>query len=116
MIINQPRFSAYIIPFAGALDIEKVAALKNHFLSPDARRAVVVIDCTSMQSFTETELDELLALRRCVERLGVGKVMVAIKHQTPFGQTITRLIPAGLRILMQHLPRYMRLPQGAFVG
>lgn len=108
MIINQPRFSAYVVPFAGALDLEKVAALRNHFRASEAHRAVVVIDCTSMQSFTEPELDELLALRRCVERLGVGKVMVAIKHQTPFGQTITRLMPAGLRILMQHLPRYMR--------
>lgn len=107
MILNNPQMSALIIPFAGLLDLDEVSRLKARVAEAGTRRLVVVIDCTAMSRFTDEALDDLLALRRYVERQGIGKIMVAIRQPSRFGGTLTRLIPASLRILLVQLPRYV---------
>lgn len=103
MILNNPQMTALVIPFSGCLDLDAVSRLRAE---AGSRRLVVVIDCTALAGFTDEALEDLLVLRRHVARLGVGKIMVAIRQETRFGGAITRLIPASLRILLGQLPRF----------
>lgn len=107
MILNNSQMSTLIIPFPGYLDLDEVSRLKALVAEAGTRRLVVVIDCTSLHQFTDEALDDLLALRRYIERQGVGKIMVAIRQTSRFGGAITRLIPASLRILIAQLPRFV---------
>ena len=102
MVLNQAMVSARIIPFSERLDIESLS-LQGH--APSQPRTVLVLDCTAIAHFTEDIFDELLALRRHVERNHLGKLMIAIRHYMPGGQAITRLIPASLHVMMTVLSR-----------
>lgn len=107
MILNNPQMSALIVPFAGCLDLDELSRLRDAIAAAGTRRLVVVIDCTPVGGFSSEAFEDLLALRRCVERLGVGKIMVAVRQKTRFGAAITRLIPARQAILQAQLPRYV---------
>ncbi len=107
MILNNPQMSALIIPFTGHLDLDEMSRLKARVEEAGSRRLVAVIDCTAIDRFSDEALDDLLALRRYVERQGIGKIMVAVRQSTGFGGSITRLIPASLRILLVQLPRFI---------
>lgn len=110
MILNQTPTTTHIVRFAAEPDAQALAHLKSEVEISGNRKHVVVLDCTGLDVFSDAALDDLLALRRQVERLGVGKTMVAIRQRTRFGQSITRLIPASLRILIAQLPRYAGQP------
>lgn len=112
MILNQALVSVRIIPFSGRLDLESLSPPGLEAMASQ-ERAVLVLDCTSIPHFTEDVLDEVLALRRHVERQRLGKLMIAVRLRGPGGQRITRLIPASLRTLMRVLSRDLFLQQPA---
>lgn len=109
MILNQALVSVRIIPFSGRLDLESLTPQDPEGVATHGR-AVLVLDCTAVSQFTEDVLDEVLALRRHVERQRLGKLMIATRLWGTGGQRITRLIPASLRILMRVLSRDLFRP------
>lgn len=108
MKLNRPsQLSAQIVPLAQPRDFEAAMRLDLSHLVAGDRRAVVVLDCTSIRPFDATILEDLLALRRHLKLQGIRTIMVAIRQPTRFGQAITRLIPASLDILVAQLPRFV---------